>query len=59
MHLRATGPDQAARNTSPKVKKKPANEIVIVVDDEDEEDQFTNITRPGVGHGVLTRLSKS
>ena len=37
MRLRVTGPDLAARNTSPRAKKKPAKEIMIVVDNEGEE----------------------
>ena len=38
MRLRATGPDLEARNTSPRAKKKPAKEIMIVVDNEGEEE---------------------
>ena len=55
----------AARSTSPRAKK-PAKEIVVVVDGEDEEEgekevkaNLPNVTRPGVGHGFLTRLIKS
>ena len=61
-------------NTSPKERmrkrrtKKPAKEVVVVDDEEDEEGEkeketrdgeHANVTRPGVGHGVLTQLGES
>ena len=36
--MRKTGPNLATRNTSPRAKKKPAKETVVVVDGKDEEE---------------------
>ena len=65
MRLRATGPDLAARKTSPRAKR-PAKEIVVVVDDEDEEEgekaakaNLPTSLDQRVGHGIHTRLGKS
>ena len=54
MRSRATGTDLAAQYDSEEEKEEEEDE-----GEGEGEGRFTNVTRPGVGHGVLTQLGES